>query len=534
MLGYEAQELTGRPLHALIHHTQGDGSPYPREECPIYAAFKEGGVRHVTDEVFWRKDGKSFPVEYISTPIREDGQILGAVVTFKDITERKWAEQERARLLQETQRNLGRIRALHEIDLAIMSTLDLRSVLNVFLEQVDVFFPFPTAVTIRLVNKSSGQLEHTACWNLNEEEWRREMSNEGTGLARIVVESKDPLVIANVQTDPRSRQQEFHRKHRLVSCLGVPLSAKGETLGTLILYTKEQHEFSPEEIEFVKTLAGQASIAIYNAQLYEDLKAQAAELERSNKVKDEFLSVMSHELRTPLTAVTGYTAIIMDGMFGEINAEQEKALGTILARSKDLLDMINSVLYATSIEADKIHVERQEVNLRSFFDELQADYAASLKKDLTLIWDYTRDHLPIKTDGAKLKNILQNLVNNAIKFTDKGTVTISARLIESSKQQAEGSRQTGENLPTADHLLPTGRQWVEFTVADTGVGIPKEHLPIIFDKFRQVDSSETRLYGGVGMGLYIVKQFTELLGGKVEVKSEVGKGSTFTVKIPVE
>lgn len=125
-----------------------------------------------------------------------------------------------------------------------------------------------------------------------------------------------------------------------------------------------------------------------------------------------------------------------------------------------------------------------------------------------------RDLPFIKTDSAKLKQILQNLIDNAIKFTEKGSVTVSARI----RQQEE------------ERLTST---YVEFKVADTGIGIFKEMLPVIFDKFRQADSSETRLYGGVGMGLYIVKKFTGLLGGTVEVESEVGKGSTFTITIPV-
>jgi signal transduction histidine kinase len=113
----------------------------------------------------------------------------------------------------------------------------------------------------------------------------------------------------------------------------------------------------------------------------------------------------------------------------------------------------------------------------------------------------------VVTDGGKLRQILQNLIDNAIKFTDKGKVTVSARY-----------------FPEAGS--------VEFKVADTGIGIPKEKLPTIFEKFRQVDSSETRLYGGVGLGLFIVRQYTELIGGRVEVESEVGKGSTVTVTIP--
>ncbi|MBI2538633.1 MAG: hypothetical protein HYW04_02400, partial [Deltaproteobacteria bacterium] len=158
-------------------------------------------------------------------------------------------------------------------------------------------------------------------------------------------------------------------------------------------------------------------------------------------------------------------------------------------------------------------------------DDLKSSYAIPLGKELSLIWDCPFDLPVIHADGEKLKHILQNLVNNAIKFTDRGTVTISARYLDGA-----GMRETGAGNPEGN-----GRNGlVQFKVADTGVGIAKEHLSLIFERFQQVDSSETRLHGGVGIGLYIVKKFTEMLGGKIGVESEVGKGSTFTVTIPCE
>lgn len=241
----------------------------------------------------------------------------------------------------------------------------------------------------------------------------------------------------------------------------------------------------------------------------------ADELRKANKVKDEFLSVMSHELRTPLTVVMGYTGMIMDGLLGEINENQKKALQKIINRSNDQLAMINSVLQATALEGRAVKVDSHEVNLRNFLDELRSSYDVPVVGQHSLKWHYPSDLPVVKTDSAKLKQILQNLMNNAIKFTEKGTVTVSARIKEGLSPQAS-------------------RRFVEFKVVDTGIGIPKEHLHSIFEKFRQVDSSETRSFGGVGMGLYIVKKFTEMLEGTVKVESELGKGSTFTVTIPCE
>jgi signal transduction histidine kinase len=258
-------------------------------------------------------------------------------------------------------------------------------------------------------------------------------------------------------------------------------------------------------------LANGAAIALENARLLEQTKKQAGELEKANKVKDEFLGFVSHELRTPVNAVVGYTAMIQDGMLGEISPEQRKMLEKVIGRSRDLLGMINGLLEATRIEAGAVEVEGRAVGLGHFLDELRSSYDVPLGKGLTLNWDYPSDLPVVKTDSEKLKHILQNLINNAIKYTDRGDVRVSAR------------------------LSPQGSvKFVEFKVSDTGVGIPRESLPFIFEMFRQVDGSRGGRRGGVGLGLHIVKSFTELLGGEIGVESELGKGSTFTVTIPCE
>ena len=245
-----------------------------------------------------------------------------------------------------------------------------------------------------------------------------------------------------------------------------------------------------------------------------DIEKTNSELEQANrhlllanKAKDEFLSVMSHELRTPLNVVVGYTSMIKDGLLGEVNGEQQRALDKVVIRSDDLLKMITEILQATSLEANAVGVEVQEVSLGSFLDDLKSNYEIPVKKNLSFAWDYPLELPTVRTDSEKLKHILQNLVNNAVKFTEHGQVAVSARYNPRAKA-------------------------VEFKVADTGIGIEKEMLPSIFEMFHQGDSSETRSYGGVGMGLYIAKKFTELLGGKIEAASEPGKGSIFTVTIP--
>jgi len=282
---------------------------------------------------------------------------------------------------------------------------------------------------------------------------------------------------------------------------------------------------SRDEIEWLgdefNKMAGELKVSY--ATLEQKVKDKTGELEKANseleqayrsllvanKAKDEFLSVMSHELRTPLNVIMGYTGMIKEGIIGNVNAEQARALEKVIGRSGDLLIMINQILQATSLEAGKVQLEKHDVPLKNFLDNIKSNYDLPMNKGIAVHWDYPVDSVSIQTDGGKLKHILQNLINNAIKFTEQGSVTITARYISDARA-------------------------VQFQVKDTGIGIPGEMLPVIFEIFHQVDSSETRTYGGVGIGLYIVKKYTDLLGGEIEVKSALGEGTTFTLTIPVD
>jgi signal transduction histidine kinase len=169
--------------------------------------------------------------------------------------------------------------------------------------------------------------------------------------------------------------------------------------------------------------------------------------------------------------------------------------------------MISEILRATSIEASKVKAEMFNIQMDEFLDELKSNYDVPTDKKLSFKWDYPSGPWLIKTDRDKLKHILQNLVNNAVKFTDEGFITFTARYCPNTKT-------------------------AEFKVADTGIGIHEEMLPTLFQRFHQLDSSETRNHGGIGLGLYIVKKYVEVLGGEIQVTSEVGKGSTFTIRLP--
>lgn len=451
-------------------------------------------------------------IAYITFRLRNTATLNLANETLEKRVERRTKQlaleiTERRLMQEQAQYQMQHLADLHEINDAITSSLDLRSVLELLIGKIKVLLPY-TSVLVWLLNKEKGLLDLVASKNFNEEECRERKMEAKFPLLNTVMENKTHVTMGNIQTDPRCWEPDFFRKRGLVSYLGVPMIAEGEVLGVLSLFTRKEHEFSDEEIEFLSMLAGQAAVAIRNSQLHEQVKKHVDELERANRVKDEFLSVMSHELRTPLIVIMGSSALIQDGRFGKINDRQNDALEKVARQSNNLLTMINGIMETTKIEVGAVVLETREVDLSNFLNALRSLYSQP-NNGVKLIWDYPSNLPTAKVDSEKLKQVLQNLINNALKFTPQGTVRVSAR-------------------------YRAGTKTVKLRVKDTGIGIPENGLPIIFERFRQLDSSETRSYGGVGLGLYIVKRFTELLGGKVDVNSKARKGSTFTVTIPRE
>lgn len=421
------------------------------------------------------------------------------VCIIRDVTEQKKAQMD---IQLHTERQV----ALYEINLATTSTLELRAVLNVLLEKLTALVP-ETATTIMLLDKNARELIKVAGRGIDEEAWKAQGAGGGHGLTHPVLEAKDAVRISNIRISNIGPDSDYFRRSGFVSYLGVPLMAQDKVLGILSFYCRQERYFSDGEINFLRTLAGQAAGAIQNSQLYEQTKQQAIDLEKANKVKDEFLGVMSHELRTPLNVIAGYTKIVQDGVLGEINPEQVNALDKVTRHSNELLVMVNSIMDATKIEAGAVVVECDEVPLPEFLDELKLLYEYPLGKDVSLRWDYGPNLPVIRTDRDKLKHILQNLINNALKFTEVGRVTVAAR-----------------------HVAGLNR--IELSVADTGIGIAPEDLPLVFEKFLQLDASKTRSQGGVGLGLHIVRTFSEILGGMVTVTSQPGQGTTFNVSMP--
>lgn len=443
-----------------------------------------------------------------------DGRLLVRSVTYA---------MERKRLYETTERRLQKITVLKDINAALTSSLDLSVVLDILMNKIISLMPH-LVVTIRLRNKADGALEPVGCRNIDEQEWKSaaERWKSAGSLSEVVVAQREPMVIEDLPNDPRVRDLEFCLKHAVVCYLGLPLMADDEVIGLIACYSRTPAAFSDEDIEFLGALAGQASVAIRNSKVHGEIRGLVGDLERANSVKDEFLGVISHELRTPLNVVKGYIEMLQGGFFGDITPDQQAALEKVAKQTRIQLGMINNILNAITVESDIAKARHETLILPKFFDQLQNAYPQPVDKKIEFCWDFSPMLPAVKTDKVKLQYILQNLINNAIKFTPEGLIRVSAKLVDDpSSVQVEA--------PGA-----YSRTRLVIVIADSGIGIDAAGLPLIFEKFSQVDSSLKRAHEGIGLGLFIVKRCTDILNGTVTVQSEFGKGTTFTVDLPCE
>ena len=237
------------------------------------------------------------------------------------------------------------------------------------------------------------------------------------------------------------------------------------------------------------------------------LKAKEA-AEAADRAKSEFLSTMSHELRTPISIILGYGSLLLEGMLGGVSEEQAHSLRRINNSAKELRDLITAVLDVSRLEAGRLPVEMRIVEVPALLEEIKTETEAERERvDLIYIWAMQGDLPPLHTDPGKLKIVLKNLIRNAVKFTEEGSITVEAQGLY------EG---------------------IEFRVVDTGIGIPAEALELIFEPFRQIGTTSSDQKRGTGLGLHIVKRLLALLGGTITVESKLGSGSTFRVWVPRE
>ncbi|MBU6282971.1 PAS domain-containing protein [bacterium] len=255
------------------------------------------------------------------------------------------------------------------------------------------------------------------------------------------------------------------------------------------------------------TLVGALLVVTDAERLAREQERIVAQLERANRIRSDFVATMSHELRTPLHVILGYADLLLGGEFGTLTAEQSETVARLLRRAHELHELVSNTLDVSRIDAGAATLHPVELHARGIAAEAVAECARRPGSDaVELVVDVPGDLPPILGDATKIKVVLKNLVGNALKFTERGRVSVSAR------RDGDG---------------------IAFDVVDTGIGVDPAVLPELFDAFRQADPSPSRRHGGVGLGLYIVRRLLDLVGGRISVESEPGRGSRFTAWIPL-
>ena len=314
--------------------------------------------------------------------------------------------------------------------------------------------------------------------------------------------------VLNAKTgDPDVVQRSEIPSGPLRSAAHVPLATRGVITGLLSVYFKGEAEITESEARTLRTVARLVSVAKENADLVGELRDNNFQLERANRLKSEFLANVSHELRTPMNAIIGYSKLMLDGLDGELNSQQESDLQRVTTAADNLLGLINGLLDLSKIEAGRMEINVEELDVRPIIEDVMSLIQPQSDAKELQVQAMVPTELPtVLADRARFRQVLVNLVSNAVKFTDVGTVVISAS---------------------------TGDGWVTLSVSDTGIGISKDAQAYIFDEFRQADASTTRRYGGTGLGLAISKRLVALHGGRIWVESGANGGSVFSFTMPV-
>jgi len=336
------------------------------------------------------------------------------------------------------------------------------------------------------------------------------LSMEERSLNARAVQSRQLVRVDDVRAEEDFVEQPNMSRTR--SELIVPLMIENDVLGTLDIQAATTAAFTNEDELALMGLANQIAIAIRNAELYEAAQSAKAEAETSNLLKSRFLANMSHELRTPLNSIIGYTELMHKGVYGTISEQQRNRLEKVQRNGQNLLALINDILDLSKIEAGKIELFIETFDPQMVMREVAQTVTPLIEQNGNTLELKCPDSLgTMHSDQGRLRQILFNLLSNASKFTQAGNVTFDANR----EQDA------------------SGKAWIVFHVIDTGIGISPEQMVNLFKEFVQADSSTTRKYGGTGLGLAISRRFSELMGGSITVRSQVGQGSTFTVRLPV-
>jgi two-component system, sensor histidine kinase and response regulator len=474
LLGYPPEELVGQPSHDLLHHRRPDGTDYPRESCPMYAAYRHGTASRVDDEVLWCKDGSGLPVEYGATPIAKDGALVGAVISFTDATERKRAEADLQRRKDE----------LQHINFLADSALDLTKAgyWHVPLDGSGWYNSSERAARIFGDHPTPDHRYTLAHW--------AEHVRLGDEAAATTTAENFAAAVAGeipVYDSVYAYKRPVDGRVVWIHALGHVVKDENGKPRDMFGVTQDITDFKLLEMELV---------------------GARQKAEEATQMKSMFLANMSHEIRTPMNAIIGLSHLALRT---DLTPKQRDYLGKIHNAGTSLLAVINDILDFSKIEAGRLDIENAEFRLDDVFQSVATVTAQKAHdKGLELLVDVASD-LPqnLVGDPLRLGQVITNLVSNAIKFTERGEIRLKGELLDRAGEKVE----------------------LRFSVHDTGIGMTREQASRLFQPFTQADMSTTRKHGGTGLGLTISRRLVELMGGQIWLESEPGVGSTFTFTV---
>ena len=484
-------EYTGGHIAQVLNYRSIVGVPMLREGQPI-------GVIVVP-----RAEAGFFPPKHIELLKTFADQAVIAIENVRLFTALQAKTGELARSVEE-------LTVLGQTTQAVSSSLELGQVLTTIAAQATKLCQADAGFILEY-HEQNGEFRFSATWNASPEHVHAIEEAQitlGKGAAGQSAATGRPVQIPDILEEPGYPFREILVRESYRAVLSVPMLRDGRILGTVLLVRKTPGAFHEEQVRLLTTFANQTTIAIEHARLYRDLIEKGRQLEAASRHKSEFLANMSHELRTPLNAILGFSEVLWERMFGDLNEKQAEFVQDILGSGRHLLSLINDILDLSKVEAG-----RMDLHLASFDLSLAIESAVSLIREraarqgiaLTVAADESLGEMV--ADERKVRQILLNLLSNAVKFTPAG-----------GRVEVKAER---------------AGDWAELSVRDTGIGIAPEDQAAVFEEFRQVGGPAAQQLEGTGLGLALAKRFVELHGGTIGVQSEVGKGTTFTFTLPL-